>query len=193
VPKFKDMKGREWDVATNVLTLGRVREEMSVNLTELLLGEKNPVDGEPENKLLDHLTEDVVDLARVLYLMIRDQAETQKVTQEDFYGSLDGDALKTGLWAVLESVVGFSQSLVRPAFERMLKAAHRAESLQEDRVQKALQSPELDAAIEAAVQKALNPPTSGEKPSGGDAGNLPESSESTSPTEPLPSGIPFGP
>jgi hypothetical protein len=186
VPKFKDMKAREWDVVTSVLTFGRVREDMKFGLPELILGDTNPETGKSENNLLTRIADDPIETARLIYLMVRDQLEAQKVTAEDFYASLDGDALKTGLWAVLESVVGFCQSATRPALEKMLRAAHRVEILHETRLRTDLQSPTLDAEIEKAIQQSLNPPAPAVTRSGGDVGNLPESSGSTLPTESLP-------
>jgi hypothetical protein len=192
VSKFKDDKGREWDVVTNVLTFGRVREEMKFDLPELLLSEKSATNGEPENRVLDRLTEDVVELAQLLFVMVQDQVEAAGVTQSDFYGSLDEEALTQGLWAVLESVVGFSRSGAKQeALRKVLTTARRVEMLQEAKAQSVLQSPELAAEIEREVQNALSPPTPLAKPIGSDAGNLPDSSESTLPIDELPVGIAF--
>jgi hypothetical protein len=173
VKRIKDTKGREWDIAVNVLTLGRVRDTVKVNLLEAIL---------PENGLVERLAGDLVELAWVLFLIVQDQAESLGVADKEFYAYLDRDALDDGLRAILEGVVSFSPSGLRPAYRKVLETARRVEATQAEKIKTLIDSPEFDAMLDSEISKALSSPTGSPSETTGDAGSSPASSESTLPT-----------
>ncbi len=141
-----DSAGRTWDVSINVLTIGRVRDEMQLNLLEAIL---------PDNRLLERLSGDVIDLARVLYLICRDEARAAGVEQEAFYAALTRDSLEDGLRAILDGVVNFSPSGLRPAYRKVLEKSQALAELEEKRLKKAIASPEFDTALDQAMKREM--------------------------------------
>jgi hypothetical protein len=176
-----DEKGRQWAVPINVLTIGRVRDELKLNLLEVLL---------EDSKLVETLLGDVVDLARVLWLLCKDQADVN-TSQEDFYASLSRDALEDGLRGILEGVVNFSPRPLRPAYQKVLEKMLAFRAAEEKRIKRAIDSPEFDQRLDKEIAKGFGPrPTaaSGRRKRTGDASNWPASPASTSPSPPPPPG-----
>ncbi len=171
-----DSAGRTWDVSINVLTIGRVRDEMQLNLLEAIL---------PDNRLLERLSGDVIDLARVLYLICRDEARAAGVEQEAFYAALTRESLEDGLRGILDGVVNFSPSGLRPAYRKVLEKSQALAELEEKRLKKAIASPEFDTALDQAMKREMKTgrqPTArnGRRKSSSAAGASPDSAASTS-------------
>lgn len=142
---FKDKAGRPWDVDINVVTVGRVRKALGINLLELVV---------PKSKLNEQL-EDAETLVNVLYLLCKDQADAKGITDEDFGRALDIDSIDEGWDAILEGVVGFSRRAARPALQKVLDKARKYKTIQEEQIQKELADPELDARLDKAMEEAM--------------------------------------
>lgn len=168
-----DSENRPWEIGVNVLTIGRVRKEVNVNLLELVI---------PENKLLDRIAGDPVELAWILYLVCQDQAEERGIKDKQFYASVDRDFLDAGLRGLVQGVVNFSPASIRPAYQKAVDAALKLETTQAKRIKEVVDSKDFDAMLDLEINKALSSHlTSPSKPTG-DAGSLPDSSDSTLPT-----------
>ena len=171
VNRIKDTKGREWDILINIPTLGLVREELKTNLLESVL---------PENALIEKLA-DPLDLSAVLYLLCKSQLAEKNVEAADFYASLDRDALESGLQGIMEGVISFSPSGLRPAYQKVLTKARKMEAIQRERLDTLINSPDFDAMLDTAMEKALHLQPISPTKTIGDVSSLPESPESTQP------------
>ena len=138
---FKDNAGRSWTVTVNVDAVKRVRSLLSVNLLEVLDG-----------KLIERLAGDPVLLCDVLYALVKPEADERKVTDEEFGRSMAGDAIEQGTTALLEELVDFfpqaRRRLLAKALEKLKAWEAKALVVAEQR----LESPELAAEVEAAMQ-----------------------------------------
>lgn len=161
---FTDNTGRAWTVALNVGTLKRVRTLCEVDLMQAV-----------EGKLVERLIADPVLLCDVLYAVCKEEAEKQKVSDEDFGRGLGGDAIDSATTALLEELVDFFPQRRR---EVLRKALEKMQSLQEKSVRAAmvfLESPELDKRVENAIASVL-PIASAAPTYGTSSGSSPDAS-----------------
>jgi hypothetical protein len=111
---FKDAKGRDWLLAINVLSAGRVRKATNVDLYRLL---------EDEMKGLRELFDNVYVLANVAFELCRSQRE--EVTAEDFAGAMNGDALMEIQRALCDAIVEITPTKkrdnARKLFDRLFQ------------------------------------------------------------------------
>lgn len=98
---FKDTAGRNWQVAINVGSIKRVRDQAEIDLTTVL---------DPKANLLERLSNDPVLLVDVLWILVAPQAEKLGVSDEQFGEGLGGDALEAATTAFLEALADFFPS-----------------------------------------------------------------------------------
>jgi hypothetical protein len=163
--KFTDNAGRSWEPEVNVVTIGRVRDRLGINLLELLL---------PNNTLAERLNDPCL-LVDVLYLLCKDQADAQGVSDTDFGKSQNMDGIEDAWSAVLEGLVLFSPRGLRPAHQKVLEKARKYQAAAESQIKTLVAGPEFDAMLEREIARRLSPPTTLPSESTGDAGNSPES------------------
>lgn len=153
--KFKDSKGREWEIAVNVGTIRSVRAACGIDLIDAALG-----------ATAIKLAENPCLVGDVLWALVKKQAEVLRVSGEDFAYLLSGDVLKDATDALLEDLMDFFPN---PETRRALRAA-MAIATQNTRQKLELAMSQLEA-----LQKSPNAENSTDgKPSG----NALESSES---------------
>lgn len=163
---FSDSKDRQWELAINVGQIKRVRELLDVDLSDL------PVDGE----LLSRLQTDDVLLVNVAYVLVRQQAEEQGVTDIEFGESMDGPTLDQVEEAFFAEMLGFFRSSRRKALEMMLQESKQRIDGRLQLIEQAINNGAMDKLLERdrqELQRLLDRETSGEP-----SGSLPESSES---------------
>jgi hypothetical protein len=102
---FTDNAGKTWSVSMTIDSVKRVRDLLGVNLVE-------PEAGEPP--LLTRLGTDEILLCDVVYCLVKPQADTLGVTDEDFGRALGGDAILAAQTALYEELVDFFQKRGRP-------------------------------------------------------------------------------
>lgn len=95
---FKDNAGRTWTVAVNVAAVKRCRALVGVDLYGLV------DDGFAG---LGKLLNDPVTLVDVLYVLCKDEADKQGITDEDFGRAMAGDALGAAADAFVEEFTDF--------------------------------------------------------------------------------------
>jgi hypothetical protein len=123
---FKDNKGREWVIQLDAPTITLVRQEFDgFDLANL--------DGSVYLKL----TEDVVFLVDVLWVLVRDQAQalSPSVSDVDFGRALGGDSIDNAVNALLEAISNFI-----PQRKRVLltAAVREQEKLHEETTERVL-------------------------------------------------------
>ena len=156
--QFKDNAGRAWTVEINVAALKRVRGLTGVDLMQVI-----------EGTLIEKLIRDPVLLCDVVYALCKPEADTAKVSDEEFGKAMAGDAIEAATTAVLEELVGFCPSpRDRANLGRVLQATRKVMDRARDMVEKKLDSGELDKLADRLLESA-----------GASSGSAPASSGST--------------
>lgn len=111
---FKDNAARTWTVAVNVSAVKRVRGLLGIDLYKLI-----------DDKMagLGELLADPVSLVDVLYVLCKDEADRQGITDEQFGAAMGGDSLEAAVNAFVEELVDFfPDPRVRAGLSRVIKA-----------------------------------------------------------------------
>ena len=154
---FNDLTGRVWTISVNVDALKRVRSLLSVNLMEVI-----------EGKLLEQLISDPVLLCDIIYVLCKPEADAQEVSDEEFGRSMAGDAIELATTALLEELAEFFPLEKRRLLQKALTKLKTLETKALEMANLRLDSPELEAEMEAALNAV-----------GNSSGKPPESSELT--------------
>jgi hypothetical protein len=112
--KFKDSKGREYELVVTVKTLQVCKAEKELDLAKLLY---------PGSHEIQRITDDPILMCELCYLVSQHRLPTeQRIPIQDFYDSLAGDALDEAMGALLDSIADFYPRPEQRAFLRDLKA-----------------------------------------------------------------------
>jgi len=161
VSKFTDIKGRAWLIEITVDTVKRVKSLCEVDLLDIV---------QDRGKLLSQLTDDPITLCNILYVICKDQADEQKVSDEDFGRGLGGDALEQATVAFLEALVNFFPGHKRRVLQKVLDRSAEVQSMATDLIIAKLDDPAIEAHLKARVEKILLTPgdSSGDAPASSD-------------------------
>ena len=154
---FKDNAGRTWTLGIDVAAIKRVRSLLDVDLMTAV-----------EGKLLERLVSDPVLLCDVIYCVCKPEADADGVSDEEFGRAMAGDAGDHATTALLEELVDFFPQARRRLLAKALGKLKTLEARALEVAEMKLDSPELEAEMEAALQSI-----------GGSSGSLPGSPEST--------------
>ena len=146
---FTDNTGRTWIIAINVGTIKRVRAICGVDLANIITIEAGKT---PKVDLLERLAADPVLLVDVLYAVCKEEADTRKVTDEDFGRSMAGDAIELATVALLDEIIDFFPEAKRRVFRKILDGARRFEIKSKKALAELLADPELDGKIDSALE-----------------------------------------
>ncbi len=142
---FTDNSGRSWSITINVATIKRVRDLLGINLLEAASGE-----------LLERLSDDPILLCDCIYVICKEQADSQKITDEDFGRCLGGDSLDGATTAFLEELVNFFPAGRRLVLAKIIDKMKAAENLAAELASKRLEAPELQRQIEKILRDSIN-------------------------------------
>ena len=95
---FVDTAGRTWELSIHVAAIKRVRGLVGVDLYGLIDDGFQP---------LAKLVGDPVQLADVLYCLVKDQADAKGISDEEFGRSLAGDAILRAADSFVDELVSF--------------------------------------------------------------------------------------
>lgn len=124
MPAFVDNAGRTWAVTINVAAIKRVKALLDIHIPSL-------VDGKFES--LAELIGDPITLCDVLYVLCKDQADRDNITDEQFGQAMFGDALGNAADAFLGALADFFQSpRVRAAIGKIREVNARMEARMND-------------------------------------------------------------
>lgn len=173
---FKDNTGGEWEPEVNVVTIGRVRAMLDINLLELVV---------PESDLGQRLTDPCL-LVNVIYLLCKDQADKGEISDEEF-GRLmtpppddpDFSCIEDAAQLMIEGVINFSPRGIRPAHRKVLEAARTFQKKQAEKINTLVESQGFEKMLNEEIDKQLVAHENAQTEPTGDAGNSPESSESS--------------
>ncbi len=153
--QFKDNAGRIWTVDINVATLKRVRGLTGVDLMQVI-----------EGTLIEKFIRDPVLLCDVVYAVCKPEADSAKVSDEEFGKAMAGDAIEAATGAVLDELISFCPSpRDRVNLGRVLQATNRvmekARDLTEKRIETLTSESELDRLVNRMAPPIPEPPTPG--------------------------------
>jgi hypothetical protein len=161
---MKDTNGREWLFRFTARTVRELAAETKLD-TKALTGPRS---------LLQRIGEDETTLYLCLWITIRPEAQAVGITEEEWFESLDDDALQRASHEWLEAYINFSHPARREVLLKTLAVTDRKITAAQAKMQTFLASGELDAMIEQEIDRLLN-----SAPSTTSAVNTPVSSEST--------------
>jgi hypothetical protein len=95
---FTDNGGRAWTVQINVAAVKRVRGLVGIDLYQLV---------DDGFQGLGNLVSDPVQLADVLYCLVKEEADARQITDEEFGRGLAGDAITQAADAFVEELIDF--------------------------------------------------------------------------------------
>jgi hypothetical protein len=110
--QFSDSAGRAWTISLTIHSVKRVRDLLGVNLLEIDTG--NP-------PLLVRLGTDIILICDVIYALIKPQADTAGVSDEQFGASLGGEYIKPAQDAFYGELVDFFQKLGRLDLKKLVE------------------------------------------------------------------------
>lgn len=147
---FTDTKGRVWELAVNVGAIKRVRALCGVDLTKIVeVDEQNNLSAD----LINRLASDPVLLVDVLYAVCKPECGKRGVTDEEFGGSMAGDAIEIATSALLDEIVDFFPEAKRLALKKALTAARRFAEVAKRKLATALNGETWEAEIESKLEQ----------------------------------------
>ncbi len=143
---FKDATGREWALDLTLSAVKRVRSLLDVDLLALEVGDP---------PLLTRLGMDVVLLCDVIFVLVKPQADSREVTDEEFGAALGGQVILAAQTAFYDELVDFFRGLGRKDLVKAVKTQHKIIDMVIKRVETHLAGLDLEAAIEE-VEKEIS-------------------------------------
>ncbi len=150
---FTDTAGRTWTIALTIDAAKRVKGLLDVNLLELESGDP---------PLLTRLGTDVILLCDVIFALVKPQADSAGVTDEQFGAALGGEAILAAQTALYEELVGFFRGLGRADLSKAVQAQRRMIDLAVTRIETRIDRLDLEAAVETCLRPADRKATLGE-------------------------------
>lgn len=130
MPRFKDSKGREWNLSLSTGMLGKLRRDAGFALST-----------QTAARQLTEMLADPMQFGAVLWVLVEEQARALAIEPEDFAMAIDGDAIDAATTAFIEACVDFFQragtrqaikaqlpALLKRAEEEVIEAASRMAS-----------------------------------------------------------------
>lgn len=134
---WKDAEGHAYETKITVAEIRDVKTELGINLMDIATGD-----------LLQKISEDVILLCDILYVINRSQAKEYGIDDAQFGRNLYGDALEEATRAFMEEMINFfpnqrTRQLLTKAMtkgqERMDKALDLAEKTLEEELNKPIE------------------------------------------------------
>ena len=134
---WKDAEGHAYETKITVAEIRDVKTELGINLMDIATGD-----------LLQRISEDVILLCDILYVVNRSQAKEYGIDDAQFGRNLYGDALEEATRAFMEEMINFfpnqrTRQLLTKAMtkgqERMDKALDLAEKTLEEELNKPIE------------------------------------------------------
>src|SRR6056297_3020987 len=128
---FTDSAGRSWSIQLNIAAAKRVRDLLGVDILA-------PEAGHPP--LMTRLGTDEILLCDLIYCLVKPQADSQNVTDEQFGSALGGDAILAAQQALYEEMCDFFRSRGRSHTAAALAKQHEMIRLAVDSLQQRIEA-----------------------------------------------------
>lgn len=144
MPKFKDLKDREWSIDVNVAIIKKVRALIEVDLLAVL-----------DKELLEKMRKDPIFLVAVLWAVCTcNPNNTHSVTEEDFGAAMAGDVIDNATQALLDAIISFYPSRRdRDNLGAILAATNKAVAKAQDLTEQKIKDLDVDKLVEEAMQR----------------------------------------
>ena len=159
---FTDAKERTWLLAVNSETIERVRAEVGVDLLEYGMQSETE---DPREVLQFKVRADPVLLCKILYSLIRHQAEAIDVGYTQFAEAMTGQALWESIAKLEEDVVNFTLSpelreAKRLATRKLAELLDKTHRMARETVERTVRDPRIDSAHERELRRLADKSTS---------------------------------
>ena len=158
---FKDRTGREWTVDLNITAVKRAKALIGVDILDLM-------DETKGTDLLTRIQGNEVLMVDLVYVLIKPEADAKGITDEDFGGSMAGEAIDAAYMVLLAEICDFFRN---PARRAVLRTALQKLSDLEGRAIKRAEEILASGAPEKLADELMT--------RGAPSGSSPASSEST--------------
>ena len=139
---WTDSSGNSWSCTITVATVKRVQQLTGVNLLEAFEG------------LLMTLADDPIQLANVLYVVCKPQADERKITDEQFGELLAGDVIESATSAFVQGLIDFFPNQRRQILKQIWAKTQKARQAVTDLAVEKVESPQLDELQTLELQAA---------------------------------------
>ena len=132
---WKDAEGHAYETKITVAEIRDVKTELGINLMDIATGD-----------LLQRISEDVILLCDILYVINRSQAKEYGIDDAQFGRNLYGDALEEATHAFMEEMINFfpnqrTRQLLTKAMTKGQERMDRALDMAEQELDKELSKP----------------------------------------------------
>ena len=132
---WKDAEGHAYETKITVAEIRDVKTELGINLMDIATGD-----------LLQRISEDVILLCDILYVINRSQAKEYGIDDAQFGRNLYGDALEEATRAFMEEMINFfpnqrTRQLLTKAMTKGQERMDRALDMAEQELDKELSKP----------------------------------------------------
>ena len=149
---FKDNADRTWSLSINVAAVKRVKGLVGIDLYHL-------VDDGFES--LGKLVSDPVQLADVLYCLVKQEADARLVTDEDFGRALAGDSIAHAAQAFVEELIDFfPDARARAGLRKVIDAGRQVQQRLLDHAESLIHSIDADAEAKKLMRSFGSSPES---------------------------------
>lgn len=147
---FTDASGRVWELCINVSAAKRVRGLLNVDLYKVV---------DDGFKPLAELLGDPIQLADLLYVLCKDQAEAKQISDEDFGRALYGDVIHSASDAFLEELVDFFPNpRVRQGLRKVIEKSGKMRDLMVERAEVMIDQVNVEEEVNALIGSSGNVP-----------------------------------
>lgn len=138
---FVDNNGKTWTVTVNVGTVKRVKDLLGINLIEAITGD-----------LIEKVETDICLFVDILYVVCKEQAQANGISDEKFGTLLGGDSLEKATDAFLDQLIDFFPQAKRNLYRKAWSKTKQAEVLAVQKLEKKIQEMNL----QQMLNKKLN-------------------------------------
>lgn len=110
---FKDSKDRQWSINFNIGAAIQIKQQTGYDLLKMA------TDEDDQMPVLELLLSDIT-VAEVIRAVVSDQLAEKNVTQDDFFGSLDGKCFADASTAFMEELKDFFQQSGKTAMVEII-------------------------------------------------------------------------
>lgn len=148
---FKDSKDRTWLITINVGAIKKVRAILNIDLLNIA-----ETEGKSDFSLLQKLYDDPVLLVDVIYVLCKDEADKQNISDEDFGQGMTGAALDSAVTAFLAELTEFFPPRKRLILQKAVDLIRRFDQKTEEAIADYLSNSNLDSYLDAELERLKN-------------------------------------
>ena len=156
---FTDNQHRTWQIALNVYEMKRIRAALGIDPVNVIALDKQ---GEVKVDMIDRIANDPCLLVDILWTICESQAKEEGITDVEFGSSLAGESIEEATKAFLDELVDFFPGAKRLFLKKAVELARKYADEMKATLEKALESPELEDKLKAAMTSSTNSPGSSE-------------------------------